>query len=151
MGCSTQYLTPVTPAQYVYEFVDKIFYRGNNYISLNPYNYNMPDAYFRDSNNSMLSDHYPVSVNIQYELNPNLKLSDQFGGPHGTNYNDVNSIPASAVVQTIGMRSGSRVDQINGCHRRPNLHPWRLGRHGQRVGSCQRRVRHQRHIRRSAV
>ena len=110
---ATHYVTALTPAQYVYEFVDKIFYRGNNYISLTPYNYNMPDAYFRDSSNNMLSDHYPVSVNIQYELNPNLKLSDQFGGPHGTSYTDVNSIPASAVVQAIGMRNGRRVDQVN--------------------------------------
>lgn len=107
------YPTPLTPAQYSYEFVDKIFYRNNNYITLTPYNYNLPDATFRDPSGNMLSDHYPLSANFQYTLNPNFKFSDQFGGPHGTSYNDVNSLPANPVVQTIGMRSGSRVDQVN--------------------------------------
>ena len=61
----------------------------------------------------MLSDHYPISVNFNYTLNPHFKFSDQFGGPHGTSYNDVNSLPTAPVVQSIGMRSGSRVDQVN--------------------------------------
>jgi exonuclease III len=107
------YATPLTSAQYAYEFVDKIFYRNNNYITFTPYNYNLPDATFRDTSGNMLSDHYPVSVNFKYALNPSFKFSDQFGGPHGTSYNDVNSLPASPVVYSIGIRSGSRVDQIS--------------------------------------
>ncbi len=110
---AVNYPTPLTPAQYSYEFVDKIFYRNNNYITFTPYNYNMPDATFRDPSGNMLSDHYPISVNFQYTLNPNFQFSDQFGGPHGTGYNDVNSLPAKPVVSSIGMRSGSRVDQVN--------------------------------------
>jgi endonuclease/exonuclease/phosphatase family metal-dependent hydrolase len=110
---AVHYTTPLTPAQYVYEFVDKVFYRNNNYITFTPYNYNLPDATFRDPSGNMLSDHYPVSVNFMYTLNPNFQFSDQFGGPHGTSYNDVNSLPANPVVSSIGMRSGSRVDQVN--------------------------------------
>jgi endonuclease/exonuclease/phosphatase (EEP) superfamily protein YafD len=110
---AVHYATPLTSAQFVYEFVDKIFYRSNNYITLTPTKYDMPDSTFRDPAGDMLSDHYPVAAYFNYTLNSNLKLSDQFGGPHGTSYNDVNSIPSSPVVQTIGMRSGSRVDQIN--------------------------------------
>jgi len=110
---AVHYATPLTPAQYVYEFVDKIFYRSNNYITLSPYNYNLPDSTFRDPAGDMLSDHYPLSVNFKYTLNSSFQFSDQFGGPHGTSYNDVNSIPSSPVVRTIGMRSGSRIDQIN--------------------------------------
>ena len=110
---AVNYPTPLTPAQYSYEVVDKIFYRNNNYITFAPYNYTMPDATFRDPSGNMLSDHYPIAVNFNYTLNPNFQFSDQFGGPHGTGYNDVNSLPANPVVQTIGMRSGSRVDQVN--------------------------------------
>ena len=110
---AVNYPTPLTPAQYVYEVVDKMFYRSNNYITFTPYNYNMPDATFRDPSGNMLSDHYPISVNFNYTLNPHFKFSDQFGGPHGTSYNDVNSLPTAPVVQSIGMRSGSRVDQVN--------------------------------------
>jgi endonuclease/exonuclease/phosphatase family metal-dependent hydrolase len=110
---AVNYATPLTSAQYPYEFVDKIFYRNNNYISFTPYNYNLPDATFRDPSGDMLSDHYPLSANFKYTLNPNFRFSDQFGGPHGTSYNDVNSLPVNPVVQAIGMRSGSRVNQVN--------------------------------------
>jgi hypothetical protein len=107
------YATPLTSAQYVYEFVDKIFYRSNNYITFTPYNYNLPDSTFRDPSGDMLSDHYPISVNFKYTLNPKFKFSDQFGGPHGISYNDVNSLPANPVIYSIGMRSGNRIDQVN--------------------------------------
>lgn len=110
---AVHYATPLTSAQYSYEFVDKIFYRNNNYITLTPYNYNLPDATFRDSSGNMLSDHYPLSTNFTYTLNSNFQFSDQFGGPHGTSYNDVNSLPAAPKVQSIGLHSGSRVDQVN--------------------------------------
>lgn len=95
------------------EFVEKIFYCNNNYITFTPYNYNLPDATFRDRSGNMLSDHDPLSVNFNCTLNTNFKFSNQFGGPHGTSYNDVNSLPAKPVVQVIEMRSGNRVDQVN--------------------------------------
>jgi endonuclease/exonuclease/phosphatase family metal-dependent hydrolase len=95
------------------EIVDKIFYRSNNFITLNPLEFTYEDAKFRDENGEMLSDHRPVFTRFQYTLNNNLKMSDQFGGPHGTGFNDVNNLPASPQVTTIGMRAGSRVDQVN--------------------------------------
>lgn len=96
-----------------YEFVDKIFYRGNAYISLVPTSYEVPDAAFRYTDGSMLADHRPIVTRFQYTLAPSLKLSDQFGGPHGTSYSDVNRLPSSPVVSTIGLRAGTRVDQVN--------------------------------------
>jgi endonuclease/exonuclease/phosphatase family metal-dependent hydrolase len=95
------------------ELVDKIFYRSNNYITLTPLEFTYEDAKFRDENGDMLSDHRPVYTNFRWILNNNLKLSDQFGGPHGTSYTDVNDIPESPVVNSIGLRAGSRVDQVN--------------------------------------
>lgn len=38
--------------------------------------------------------------------------SDDFGGPHGTFYSDIQSVPAAAQATTISLRSGSRVDQV---------------------------------------
>jgi len=95
------------------EVVDKIFYRSNNFITLNPLEFTYEDAEFRDENGNMLSDHRPVFTNFQYSLNSNLKMSDQFGGPHGTGFTDVNNLPSSPQVTSIGMRAGSRVDQVN--------------------------------------
>ncbi|MGF7140195.1 jacalin-like lectin [Roseimarinus sediminis] len=98
---------------YECEIVDKIFYRSNNFITLTPLEFTYEDSTFRDENGDMLSDHRPVFTHFQYALNSNLKMSDQFGGPHGTSYNDANNIPANPVVGIVGIRTGSRVDQIN--------------------------------------
>lgn len=98
---------------YQCEIVDKIFYRSNSYITLNPLEFTYEDAKFRDENGEMLSDHRPVFTRFQYTLNSNLKLSDQFGGPHGTSYNDANTLPSNPKAGIIGIRTGKRVDQIN--------------------------------------
>jgi hypothetical protein len=95
------------------EIVDKIFYRNNNFITLTPLEFTYEDAEFRDENGEMLSDHRPVFTRFQYTLNSNLKMSDQFGGPHGISYNDANKLPANPKAGIIGIRTGSRVDQIN--------------------------------------
>jgi endonuclease/exonuclease/phosphatase family metal-dependent hydrolase len=95
------------------EVVDKIFYRSNNFITLTPLVYTLEDAKFRDSSGNMLSDHRPVYTKFQYTLASKLSFSDQFGGPHGTSYNDVNSVPSGPTVSSIGIRAGSRVDQVN--------------------------------------
>ncbi|MDA3881049.1 MAG: jacalin-like lectin [Prolixibacteraceae bacterium] len=98
---------------YECEIVDKIFYRSNNFITLNPLEFTYEDAKFRDENGDMLSDHRPVYTRFEYALNSDLKMSDQFGGPHGTCFNDVNNIPNNPAVNIIGIRTGGRVDQVN--------------------------------------
>jgi endonuclease/exonuclease/phosphatase family metal-dependent hydrolase len=96
-----------------YEFVDKIFYRCNGYVRLSAQRYAVLDAQFRDDAGNMLSDHRPVYTQFQYSLADGLRLSDAFGGPHGASYNDVDSLPPDPRVQSIGMRSGRRVDQVS--------------------------------------
>ncbi|HEY4785648.1 MAG TPA: jacalin-like lectin, partial [Bacteroidales bacterium] len=95
------------------EVVDKIFYRSNKFITLTPLVYTLEDAMFRTSNGYMLSDHRPAYTKFKYTLASNLSFSDQFGGPHGTSYNDANSLPDSPKVSSIGIKTGSRVDQVN--------------------------------------
>ncbi|WP_394844728.1 endonuclease/exonuclease/phosphatase family protein [Pendulispora brunnea] len=96
-----------------YEFVDKVLYRSNAYISLSAQTYSVLDGAFRDSDGHMLSDHRPVFTKFQYTLASGLRLSDQFGGPHGDSYNDANQLPARPTVQSISLRSANRVDQVS--------------------------------------
>jgi hypothetical protein len=96
-----------------FEFVDKVFYRGNQFVTLTALDYAVEDGKFRDDTGHMLSDHRPIFTRFQYTLAQDRKLGDQFGGPHGTSFTDVNAVPARPVVRTIGLRAGSRVDQVS--------------------------------------
>jgi hypothetical protein len=92
------------------EIVDKVLYRGSKLVNLNATYYNNEHAKFLDDAGKMLSDHDPITVKFNWTRNPALQLSDQFGGPHGDYFTDVNAMPAA--VRTLTMRSGSRIDQI---------------------------------------
>ncbi|MFI8228205.1 jacalin-like lectin [Streptomyces sp. NPDC085900] len=95
------------------EVVDKVLYRGSKLVSLNATSYNNEHAKFLTSDGLMLSDHDPITVGFTWSRNSAFQLSDQFGGPHGDYYNDIDSVPAGARATTIGLRSGSRVDQMS--------------------------------------
>jgi hypothetical protein len=94
------------------EIVDKILYRGNNLISLNATSYHNEHAGFLDGSGKMLSDHDPISGRFTWTRNPAFALSDQFGGPHGDYYTDINSVRPAAAASTISLRTGNRVDQV---------------------------------------
>ena len=94
------------------EMVDKIMYRSSRLVTLNATTFNNEHAKFLDSAGAMLSDHDPIKVAFSWSQNPDYQLSDQFGGPHGDYYNDINSVPAGAAATSISLRSGSRVDQV---------------------------------------
>ncbi|MDX3243920.1 jacalin-like lectin [Streptomyces sp. ME18-1-4] len=95
------------------EVVDKVLYRSSKLVSLNATSYNNEHAKFLTDAGLMLSDHDPITVGFTWSRNAAYQLSDQFGGPHGDYYNDIDSVPAGARATTIGLRSGSRVDQMN--------------------------------------
>jgi len=93
------------------EIVDKFMYRGNAHVTLNPSAYNIQtDA--KDANGVELSDHRPIAATWSWSTANGLKLSDQFGGPHGTNFNDVNLLPANPAVRQLKIRTGNRVDRV---------------------------------------
>ncbi|MER6128019.1 jacalin-like lectin [Streptomyces sp. NPDC001795] len=94
------------------EVVDKILYRGSKLVSLGATSYNNEHAKFLTSDGKMLSDHDPITASFNWSRNSAFQLSDQFGGPHGDYYNDIDSVPAGARATGISLRSGSRVDQI---------------------------------------
>lgn len=94
------------------EVVDKILYRGSKLVTLNATSYNNEHASFLTSDGLMLSDHDPITAKFSWSRNSAFQLSDQFGGPHGDYFNDIDSVPAAARATTITLRSGSRVDQM---------------------------------------
>ncbi|MER5532960.1 jacalin-like lectin [Streptomyces mirabilis] len=94
------------------EVVDKILYRGSKLVTLNATSYNNEHASFLTSDGLMLSDHDPITAKFTWSRNPSFQLSDQFGGPHGDYFNDIDSVPAGARATALTLRSGSRVDQM---------------------------------------
>ncbi|MGW3140503.1 jacalin-like lectin [Streptomyces sp. NPDC001139] len=95
------------------EVVDKVLYRGSKLVSLNATSYNNEHAKFLTDGGLMLSDHDPITVGFTWSRNSAFQLSDQVGGPHGDYYDDIDSVPAGARATTVGLRSGSRVDQMS--------------------------------------
>ena len=94
------------------EITNKTLYRSSALINLTPTYYNNDHAGFLDGNGAMLSDMDPIQVNFNWSQSSNYKLTDQFGGPHGDYYNDINSVPAGEKATTLTLRSGSRVDNV---------------------------------------
>ncbi|MFF7547523.1 jacalin-like lectin [Streptomyces canus] len=94
------------------EVVDKVLYRSSRLVSLNATSYSNEHAKFLTDAGLMLSDHDPISVGFSWSRNAAYQLSDQYGGPHGDYYNDINSVPAGARATTLTLRAGSRVDQL---------------------------------------
>ncbi|MET7884019.1 jacalin-like lectin [Streptomyces avermitilis] len=94
------------------EVVDKILYRGSKLVTLDATSYDNEHAAFLNSDGVMLSDHDPVTARFSWSRASAFQLSDQFGGPHGDYFNDIDSVPAGARATTISLRSGSRVDRM---------------------------------------
>jgi endonuclease/exonuclease/phosphatase family metal-dependent hydrolase len=93
------------------EVVDKIFYRSNKFIQLTPSGYQLLKT-FVNSSGQQLSDHLPLTVNFSYSLQSAYKMSDLFGGPHGTPFNDLEILVASSTPKTFTIRGGSRIDNV---------------------------------------
>lgn len=105
--CSAGYVSPQC------EIVDKVLYRNNAFVTLTPTAYVMDDALFKNpETGAPLSDHKPLEVKWNFATAANRSMSDQFGGPHGTNFNDINQLPMAPKVNKIFLRAGSRVDRL---------------------------------------
>ncbi|MBD0693398.1 endonuclease [Streptomyces sp. CBMA123] len=94
------------------EIVDKVLYRSSAMLTLTATSYANKHADFLDGSGTMLSDHDPVAVGFDWSRNPAYLASDQFGGPHGDFYDDVDRVPAGARATTVSLRSGTRIDQV---------------------------------------
>ena len=94
------------------EVVDKVLYRSSPLVTLRATSYANKHAEFLNAAGAMLSDHDPIAVGFSWSRNPAFQLSEQFGGPHGDYFDDVDDVPAGAQATAISLRSGSRVDQV---------------------------------------
>jgi jacalin-like lectin domain-containing protein/endonuclease/exonuclease/phosphatase family protein len=94
------------------EVVDKTLYRSSKLISVDATSYHNEHAGFLDGSGRMLSDHDPISARFTWTRNPAFRLSDQFGGPHGDYFTDINSVRPAAAASVVSLRAGSRVDQV---------------------------------------
>ncbi|MGR4881105.1 jacalin-like lectin [Streptomyces sp. LARHCF249] len=95
------------------EVVDKVLYRGSKLVSLEASSYNNEHASYLTGDGLMLSDHDPVAVGFSWSRNPAFQLSDQFGGPHGDHFNDIDRVSAGARATTIALRAGARIDGMS--------------------------------------
>ncbi|MEU9734408.1 jacalin-like lectin [Streptomyces sp. NPDC048002] len=98
------------------EVVDKVLYRGSDLVSLSATRYHNAWASFLRDDGEHLSDHFPHEVGFSYTLNPALRASDFFGGPHGTAFNDADDLPAAPAPRTLTLRGGARLDAVSLTH-----------------------------------
>jgi endonuclease/exonuclease/phosphatase family metal-dependent hydrolase len=94
------------------EVVDKILYRSGDHVRLDARQYRNDHAAFRDDAGENLSDHYPIAVDFSWSTGADFRLSDQFGGPHGNFFTDVDDLDAGDAARTLRLRGASRVDRI---------------------------------------
>ncbi|CAE6403406.1 unnamed protein product [Rhizoctonia solani] len=94
------------------EIVDKVFYRGSRMINLNSTGFFYDTSRFLSPKGDLLTDHNPVRVEFAYNLKDGLWQSDRYGGPHGTWFNDLSSIPASPKLSSITIHGGRRLDGL---------------------------------------
>ncbi|WP_326553020.1 jacalin-like lectin [Micromonospora sp. NBC_01813] len=95
------------------EVVDKILYRGNRLIDLDLLRYANDNADFLDAAGAPLSDHYPITATLRWSLADDLRMSDDWGGPHGTPFTDVDQVRPGAQVSRLTVRGGARLDQVS--------------------------------------
>ncbi|MEZ0070255.1 hypothetical protein ABIA32_006307 [Streptacidiphilus sp. MAP12-20] len=94
------------------EITNKALYRSNKLVGLNATGYHNEHAGFLDPAGLMLSDMDPILTNFSWTQSADYRQSDDFGGPHGSFYTDLGSVPAHAQATTISLRSGNRIDQV---------------------------------------
>ncbi|TDB69590.1 jacalin-like lectin [Micromonospora sp. KC723] len=92
------------------EVVDKILYRGNRLVRLDLRRYHNEHTRFLTPTGGPLSDHYPHAAWFDWTLDPTLRASDTWGGPHGTRFTDLDA--AGPRVTGLTLRGGSRLDQV---------------------------------------
>ncbi|KEP46284.1 endonuclease/exonuclease/phosphatase family protein [Rhizoctonia solani 123E] len=111
-GTDTSECPQGVPSNINCEVGDKVFYRGSPVINLKSTGFFYDTSRFLSPENKPLTDHHPVRVEFAYTLTDGLRQSRLCGGPHGTWFNDLSSIPASPKLDYITLRGADRLDGI---------------------------------------
>jgi len=96
------------------ETVDKVLYRGNSILQLQPMNWRYESSRFLQPDGKILSDHNPIACDFRWTLTNRLRQSDFWGGPHGSWFSDLPQLSSidKPKVSVIRLRAGSRLDSI---------------------------------------
>ncbi|KAL3476741.1 Endonuclease/exonuclease/phosphatase [Aspergillus californicus] len=96
------------------ETVDKIFYRGSRALTLTATSWSYEDDKFLN-NGSILSDHNPISSEFVWTRSEEFRQSDLFGGPHGTWFNPLQTLPTPSTthLKKITLHGNARLDSIS--------------------------------------
>ncbi|KAL4907368.1 hypothetical protein BDW74DRAFT_176138 [Aspergillus multicolor] len=93
------------------ETVDKIFYRGSPALTLQATSWAYEDDKFLN-NGSILSDHNPITSEFTWTKSDTFRLSNLYGGPHGTWFNDLSSLSDTPKLASISIAGASRLDSL---------------------------------------
>ncbi|KAL4988175.1 Endonuclease/exonuclease/phosphatase [Aspergillus falconensis] len=93
------------------ETVDKIFYRGSPALTLQATSWAYEDEKFLN-NGSILSDHNPITSGFTWTKSDSFRLSNLYGGPHGTWFNDLASLSSTTRLSSISIAGGNRLDSV---------------------------------------
>ncbi|EUC58944.1 endonuclease/exonuclease/phosphatase family protein [Rhizoctonia solani AG-3 Rhs1AP] len=103
---------PGVPSNIGCEGIDKVFYRGSPIIDLSSSGFFYDTSRFLTPKGVPLFKRNPIRVEFVYTLKSGLRQSDLCGGPHGTWFNDLPSIPPSPKLSSITFRGGRRLDGL---------------------------------------
>ncbi|KAI0665804.1 cytochrome P450 [Trametes maxima] len=95
------------------ETVDKVFFRGSKLINLSSTGFFYDTARFRSADETVLTDHNPARVEFTRSLASDLRQSNLYGGPHGSYFNNLPSLPSTPKVASITLRGANCLDVIS--------------------------------------
>ncbi|KAJ7070320.1 Endonuclease/exonuclease/phosphatase [Mycena belliarum] len=94
------------------EVVDKVLYRGSALVALTNTGFFYDTARFLSPDLKTLTDHNPVRVGFAWTLASTLRQSDLQGGPHGTWFTDLPSLPAAPKARVLTLSGAKRLDSV---------------------------------------
>ena len=98
------------------ETVDKALYRGSDIITLTATSFLYDGEEFLNTDSEylgdVLSDHNPILMDFSWTMSSSLRQSEFSGGPHGTWFNDIESVPSSPAASVLTFAGGSRLDSV---------------------------------------
>lgn len=98
------------------EIVDKAFYRNSRTLNLVASSFSYDGKRFLNTESpnqgAVLSDHNPILTSFSWSVASGFRQSPFSGGPHGTWFNNLPTLPVSPVASVITFRGAERLDSV---------------------------------------
>ncbi|KAF9495812.1 endonuclease/exonuclease/phosphatase [Pleurotus eryngii] len=97
------------------ETVDKMFIRSSAAVTLTSITITNENDAFLDSAGGPLSDHFPLSSVINWQLSSAIRLADSIGGANNDPFTDLSLAALGSVprITSITLRGGNRLDSVS--------------------------------------